>query len=319
MTERLEIQSFEQNPIPKYPAPEPTDSSSSPGRSLLSLLFYLFAGYWLLGDLENLLLITFVLLLHEGGHFLAMRQVGYRDLGVFFLPLLGAYVSGTKRVVTQRESAIVLLAGPLPGMLLGASLYLLMQKGILPATGPMDINLRNLTLFLVVLNGLNLLPVYPLDGGQLLNRIFLDEEGWASKLFVLLSAAFMGYLAINYRLYLLLIFPIGLLFRLWKIHVNSQIEKRIEQSGIKTEVDYDALPDADYWRIRKILIEENKSIQALAGEHLEDYAPAEAQIQQAVEGQLHRTLVQDLSVFAKIGILFLWVASVVFPLWIWLG
>jgi len=260
-----------------------------------------------------------VLLLHEGGHFLAMRQVGYRDLGVFFLPLLGAYVSGTKRVVTQRESAIVLLAGPLPGMLLGASLYLLMQKGILPATGPMDINLRNLTLFLVVLNGLNLLPVYPLDGGQLLNRIFLDEEGWASKLFVLLSAAFMGYLAINYRLYLLLIFPIGLLFRLWKIHVNSQIEKRIEQSGIKTEVDYDALPDADYWRIRKILIEENKSIQALAGEHLEDYAPAEAQIQQAVEGQLHRTLVQDLSVFAKIGILFLWVASVVFPLWIWLG
>lgn len=293
--------------------------NSSLSRSLLSLLLYLFAGYWLLGNIENLLLITGVLLLHEGGHFLAMRKVGYRDLGVFFLPLLGAYVSGSKRVVTQRESAIVLLAGPLPGMLLGAGIFFLMQRGMIGAVGPLGINLQNLMLFLVVLNGLNLLPVYPLDGGQLLNRVFLDEEGWASKLFVLLSAFFMGYLAINYRLYLLLIFPIGLLFRMWRSAAGKRIDKRIEESGINTEINYESLPDADYWRIRQILIEENNTIRVLAGEQLETYAPAEAQIQQAVEGQLHRTLVQDLSVLGKIGILFLWVASVVFPLWIWLG
>lgn len=283
------------------------------------MLLYLLAGYWLLGNLENLLLITFVLLLHEGGHFIAMRQVGYRDLGVFFLPLLGAYVSGSKRVVTQRESAIVLLAGPIPGMLLGITLYLLMQTGLIGPTGPLEINLRNLMLFLVVLNGLNLLPVYPLDGGQLLNRVFLDEDGWASRLFVLLSAAFMGYLAIQYRLYLLLIFPTGLLLRLWRSSANQRIENRIDELGIETELDYDDLPDGDYWRIRRILIDENRTIETLAGEHLETYSPAEGQIQQAVEAQLHRTLVQDLSVLAKLGLLLLWVASVVFPLWIWLS
>ncbi len=318
MTEPSDIPLTAEGPLPKFPAP-PAVQSSPIGRSLLSLLLYLFAGYWLLGDLENLLLITFVLLLHEGGHFVAMRQVGYRDLGVFFLPLLGAYVSGSKRVVTQRESAIVLLAGPLPGMLLGATLYFLMKNGMIASTGLLNINLKNLMLFLVVLNGLNLLPVYPLDGGQLLNRVFLDEEGWASKLFVLLSAAFMSYLAIQYQLYLLLIFPIGLLFRLWKSAASQRVDKRITASGIETEIDYEDLSDIDYWRIRRILIEENKSIQALAGEHLETYAPAEAQIQQAVEAQLHRTLIQDLSVLAKIGILFLWVSSIAFPLWIWLG
>jgi Zn-dependent protease len=318
LTEPSDIPLTAEGPLPKFPAP-PAVQSSPIGRSLLSLLLYLFAGYWLLGDLENLLLITFVLLLHEGGHFVAMRQVGYRDLGVFFLPLLGAYVSGSKRVVTQRESAIVLLAGPLPGMLLGATLYFLMKNGMIASTGLLNINLKNLMLFLVVLNGLNLLPVYPLDGGQLLNRVFLDEEGWASKLFVLLSAAFMSYLAIQYQLYLLLIFPIGLLFRLWKSAASQRVDKRITASGIETEIDYEDLSDIDYWRIRRILIEENKSIQALAGEHLETYAPAEAQIQQAVEAQLHRTLIQDLSVLAKIGILFLWVASIAFPLWIWLG
>lgn len=204
-------------------------------------------------------------------------------------------------------------------MLLGATLYFLMKNGMIASTGPLDINLKNLMLFLVVLNGLNLLPVYPLDGGQLLNRVFLDEEGWASKLFVLLSAAFMSYLAIQYQLYLLLIFPIGLLLRLWKSAASQRVDKRITASGIETEIDYDDLSDNDYWRIRRILIEENKSVQALAGEHLETYAPAEAQIQQTVEAQLHRTLIQDLSVIAKIGILLLWVASIAFPLWIWLG
>ena len=103
----------------------------------------------------------------------------------------------------------------------------------------------NLVIFLVVLNGINLLPVYPLDGGQLLNRVYLDEEGWVSKMFVILSAGFMAYLAIQYKIYPLLIFPLGILYRLWRSNANKKIETRIEESGINTEVDYDALPDAD--------------------------------------------------------------------------
>jgi hypothetical protein len=38
-----------------------------------------------------------VVLIHELGHFLAMKYFGYKDLGMFFIPLLGAYVSGTKK------------------------------------------------------------------------------------------------------------------------------------------------------------------------------------------------------------------------------
>ncbi len=230
--------------LPKYPV-QPAPKSNPAGRSIISLLIYLLAGYWLLGDIKNLLLITLVLLFHEGGHFLAMRWVGYWDLGVFFLPLVGAYVSGTKRVITQRESALVLLAGPVPGILLGSILFALIQNGFLPRTTILDIDLMNLVIFLVVLNGINLLPVYPLDGGQLLNRVYLDEEGWVSKMFVILSAGFMAYLAIQYKIYPLLIFPLGILYRLWRSNANKKIETRIEESGINTEVDYEASPDAD--------------------------------------------------------------------------
>ena len=302
--------------LPKFPASQVENRSAIP-RSLFSLILYLLAGYWLLNDLHNLILITLVLLLHEGGHFIAMRRVGYRDLGVFFLPLLGAYVSGTKRVVTQRESAFVLLAGPLPGILLGSALYVGIEQGVVPRT-IYDFNIMTGVIFLVVLNGINLLPIYPLDGGQLLNRVFLDEEGWVSKGFVLLSAVLLAYMAIQYHILPLLIFPFLLLFRLWRSATDRKIERRIEDEGIETELDYDALPDVDYWRIRHILIEENASIRSLAAEHVDTYSPAETQIQQAVEAQLHRTLVQDLSVSAKVLIGLIWMSGLLVPLYLWL-
>ena len=303
-------------PLPKFPASQVENRSAIP-RSLFSLILYLLAGYWLLNDLHNLILITLVLLLHEGGHFIAMRRVGYRDLGVFFLPLLGAYVSGTKRVVTQRESAFVLLAGPLPGILLGSALYVGIEQGVVPRT-TYDFNIMTGVIFLVVLNGINLLPIYPLDGGQLLNRVFLDEEGWVSKGFVLLSAVLLTYMAIQYHILPLLIFPFLLLFRLWRSATDRKIERRIEDEGIETELDYDALPDVDYWRIRHILIEENASIRSLAAEHVDTYSPSETQIQQAVEAQLHRTLVQDLSVSAKVLIGLIWMSGLLVPLYLWL-
>ncbi len=302
--------------LPKLPAPEIKATSSTP-RSLISLLLYLLAGYWLFKDLTTLLLITFVLIFHEAGHFLAMRRVGYRDLGVFFIPFLGAYVSGSKREITQRESAIVLLAGPLPGLILGFTFWILSDQGLLNHTFLNVIDLHRLALFLLLLNWANLLPIYPLDGGQLLNRVFLDEEGWVSRLFVIASAILLGLLAIQYQLYPLLLFPVLLLFRLWKNPITRRIEQRIEASGIQTEVEYNNLPDADYWAIRRILIEEHPTYQALAGEHLNEYAPAELQIRQAVEDQLHRTLIQDLPKGAKWVLGLVWVAGLILPLWLW--
>src|SRR5688500_14960340 len=97
-------------------------------RSITSLAVYLALGYFLFKRWEILLLITAIVMIHELGHFFAMKYFKYKDLGIFFIPLLGAYVSGTKREVSQKESAIILLAGPLPGIILGIIFFLLYQK-----------------------------------------------------------------------------------------------------------------------------------------------------------------------------------------------
>ena len=114
----------EQEPVP--PRYEKEDKTANIWlRSVSSLALYLLIGYYIFPSYKTLLLITAIVMIHELGHFFAMKLFRYADLGIFFIPLLGAYVSGTKREMSQRESAIILLAGPVPGMLIGILFYYL--------------------------------------------------------------------------------------------------------------------------------------------------------------------------------------------------
>ena len=124
-------------------------------------LFSLFFGLWLGWSLVPLLI--GVLLFHELGHFVAMHLVGYKELSVFFIPGLGAAVSGHAENVGVWKRIFVFLAGPLPGIL---AAFLLMF--LLPVREQW---LESTILFMIILNWFNLLPFMPLDGGQVINSL----------------------------------------------------------------------------------------------------------------------------------------------------
>ena len=88
---------------------------------LLSLLAYIGIGFLLFPNGIIILILTLIVSVHETGHLVAMRTYHYKDTGIFFIPLLGGLAKGTKREISQKESAIVLLAGPLPGILIGSA------------------------------------------------------------------------------------------------------------------------------------------------------------------------------------------------------
>ena len=67
-------------------------------------------------------LILAAITLHEAGHAVAMRMLGYRDVHVFFVPLLGAMTVGRSVTTTVRDRLAVLLAGPVPGLWLAVVL-----------------------------------------------------------------------------------------------------------------------------------------------------------------------------------------------------
>ncbi len=120
---------------------------------------------------EFTLLLIPVLLLHETGHWVAMRLFKYRNLRMFFIPLFGAAVTGQNWNVPGWKKALVSLAGPVPGIVLG--LLLLVAAWAFKAFA-----LLQLAILLLLVNWFNLLPVLPLDGGHVLQATLFCRNRW---------------------------------------------------------------------------------------------------------------------------------------------
>jgi stage IV sporulation protein FB len=302
---------------PKFQAAEGKDMASDISRSLMSLVVYLGLGFLFFRRWDMLLVITAIVLLHEMGHFLAMKYYHYSDTSIFFIPLLGAFVSGSKREVSQRQNAVILLAGPLPGIVFGIILFFIDQyySGIFIG----NISLQYVVLLLVWLNVINLLPVYPLDGGQLLNRIYLDEEGWGSNLFIFLSASVMILMAVYTKFYFLLIFPAMLVFRYVSTLRHINLEKMVQEQGIDLDTSYEELRDENYWKIRSVIVTHLSAFQNVKAGPPFEYDVQEEKIMHEVENVLQRNLLQDVSVFEKIMIAVVWIGAVASPLFFDIG
>lgn len=152
----------------------------------LTLLLWSWAFSWQSG-----LAVLVILLLHEGGHALAMRAFGYRDMSMFFIPFLGAVVTGRPREIVAWKQALVLLAGPLPGLLLG--LGLLWGVSAHPALFD-GFDWRMVAVMAIGINLFNLLPLTPLDGGQLMELSLFSR--WPRSRLVFSALSVLALLAL---------------------------------------------------------------------------------------------------------------------------
>ncbi|MFI5129179.1 MAG: site-2 protease family protein [Chitinophagales bacterium] len=300
---------------PKPPADEPKSRVNIWTRSIGSLLLYLAIGYYFFNQNWTLVLVlTGVVVFHELGHFLAMKVYKYTDLGIFFIPLVGAYASGKKQEVSQLQSSIILLAGPVPGIIVGV---------VLQFTAPYFTNefeelylLHQISWISIYLNLLNLLPIYPLDGGQLLNRLFLDSSQVISKIFLLLSIGVLVWFSLyggSRPYYALLIIPFFLLTRLFADRQLDKLTKKVEAEGINLDTSYEDIKDEDYWKIRNILIRNHLALRDVPEAPPYEYSHKEEQIRNLMQNILQRTIVQDISIPGKIIIIFVWAASFAAP------
>jgi len=156
-----------------------------------------------------------IVTLHEFGHALACRQVGGRANQIVLWPLGGvAYVDPPPRPGATLWS---IAAGPLVNVallpILGGPYFFSRSSG-LAATTP-DVS-RLLLAALGINVGLlvfNMLPIYPLDGGQILRALLWFVLGRARSLMV---AVVLGFLSIGFIGLALWIHPEWL----WLWHLN---------------------------------------------------------------------------------------------------
>ncbi len=135
-----------------------------------------------------------IVLIHEFGHQLACRSVGGQTHDIILWPLGGvAYVSPPQRPGAQLWS---IAAGPLVNVLLFpifTGVLLLARSADWGDSAP-DVYVFVLTLWYInaVLLAFNLLPIYPLDGGQILRSLLWFVFGRARSLMIATIIGFVG-------------------------------------------------------------------------------------------------------------------------------
>jgi len=134
-------------------------------------------------------IVTGVVLFHELGHYGAMRAFGYQDTTIFFIPFLGGAAAGRKIDATLGQEIMVLLAGPLPGLVVAGAAALL---------GAGNVPRLNVALWaLVGINLLNLSPILPLDGGRIVHALLFARNAWLDVVLRTVGVALLALLAIS--------------------------------------------------------------------------------------------------------------------------
>lgn len=166
-------------------------------------------------------------LIHELGHTLAFRYFGIEShivlywMGGLAIPSggMGSWKGGRSRSLNPTEQIIVSLAGPIAGLLL-AGVFILVAFLItgsigmawfgpipfpsFPTEDTIFANSAPLKLFVlasisinIILNLFNLLPVFPLDGGQVARQIFIKADTHAgARKSMMLSMAVAVFIAL---------------------------------------------------------------------------------------------------------------------------
>lgn len=167
------------------------------GLVIFAVSLFLFISFGLTKNpLQDIVLLVFVLFIHELGHFAGMRLFKYQDVRMFFIPFFGAAVSGRNTAAEGYKEAAVALLGPLPGLLLALVL------GAVNLAVPNDL-CRQTALMLALINGFNLLPFYLLDGGRLLHTVLFCRNRYLEAFFTAAAGLMLMLLAYALQAWLL--------------------------------------------------------------------------------------------------------------------
>ena len=141
----------------------------------------------------------FIVLLHEFGHSLACKQTGGQASEIVLWPLGGvAYVNPPNRPGAVLWS---ITAGPLVNVVLVPVLFggwfLINRVGIFGGDPDLLHFLSRLAKLNLVILIFNLLPIYPLDGGQILRSLLWFVIGPVRSLYFVVVIGFLGALGMG--------------------------------------------------------------------------------------------------------------------------
>jgi len=296
--------------LPVKPEEPEEEKRTSLARTLISLALFIALDYWLFGSWLAVAILVTVIFLHELGHFLMMKRFGYKAVNMTFVPFVGAYVSGTATDLSRKNKIYVLLAGPLPGIVIGCVL-LYCEHHL------QDPLYQKIAMPFLLLNLFNLLPIIPLDGGQFFQTLFFSGSRYIQLGFLYVSFLLVIFGSLQFPgMWPLLFVAVLLLFRIISAHGIIRIQKKLDAAGIDYACSYDDLTDEEYYQIRKIVIADKP---ALAKRYDAEVLSANEQpLIGHIEAVLLPAYTDDLSGFQKFAFFITWLVAFSVPVLQWL-
>lgn len=157
-----------------------------------------FASFFALFGASAAAMLIALILIHEVGHVVGMRWAGIPVKGIYFVPFFGGVAVSADRYRSEVERGLVALMGP-GFSLLTTALFVWL------AAQSNDSTLRQLALMSAALNGFNLLPLMPLDGGHVVQSLMSRFPPGLTRALNILALIAGGALALAIRSYTLLI------------------------------------------------------------------------------------------------------------------
>ena len=295
------------------PKPEVIINNKNQFNFIISLIIFLVSFYFILGKrIDSIVLITVILLIHELGHFLAMRFYKYNDTKILFLPFIGALTSGNKNEISQKQQLIVIMAGPTPGIIIGMVLFFIGQfYGI-------DLLIRA-GIFFQVVNLFNLLPIFPLDGGRIIDTIYLKGKDIIFKIFIIISIVVLTLISIKNNDYFLLIIPLFLILQLIRLSDINKIKLNAEENGIEISSTFDELSDKNYWLLRDEIGKTSKAFSRIISPGYYEISSDENKVIAYINDILKKEFNLDLTNKSKLIFIIIWLLFLLIPSFIMLN
>lgn len=146
------------------------------------------SGYALIFSWQFAVALVVMILVHECGHVYAMWRSGIPVKGIYLVPFMGGAAVGEGVAASRAREAYVAINGPIWGTWLA-----LACGAVYAATGVESF--AALAAWGALINLFNLLPIFPLDGGRILNALAHSAVGpWGVPL-TFASLVFGGALA----------------------------------------------------------------------------------------------------------------------------
>lgn len=233
----------------------PKGKSNSKYFILAALLFLIFSNvnesnYWIILSFIG------VVAMHEFGHFVGMRLFRYSEPNFMFYSWVAERAQKHLRPISQRNKILTLQLGPVPGMLVGIVLF------FIALNSQSEVWLW-LSMVFISVNMFSLLPIDPLDGGNIIKSLFFPKSQKPYLYFVLASSLVIIVLGFYTELYLLMVLGFLMGFKVRTIQKNMLIYEALEDENINYNQPFKDLSDKEYWKMRNVFLDFNPKLESI--------------------------------------------------------